>query len=90
LCQNGGHSILSSIGEIKKSRVGGDDSHVVFGQKLPGEKKCETVHCRDASPRFFFSFSFFVSYPECSAFLALFDLPVKVEQNAMKIMGLAV
>jgi hypothetical protein len=29
---------LSSVREIEKSRVGGDDSHVVFGQKFPGEK----------------------------------------------------
>jgi hypothetical protein len=31
-------------------QVGGDDSHVGFGQKIPGCKvKCETVHCRDAT-----------------------------------------
>jgi hypothetical protein len=30
LCQNGGIS--------EKSRVDGDDSHIVFGQKIPDEK----------------------------------------------------
>jgi hypothetical protein len=29
---------LSSVGETEKSRVDGDVSHVVFGQKFPGEK----------------------------------------------------
>jgi hypothetical protein len=33
-----GLSVLSSIREIEKSRVGGDSSHVVFHQKFPGEK----------------------------------------------------
>jgi hypothetical protein len=33
LCQNGGLSVLSSIGELE------DDSHVVFGQKFPGAKE---------------------------------------------------
>jgi hypothetical protein len=27
----------------------GDNSHVVFGKKLPGEKKSEMVHCHDAT-----------------------------------------
>jgi hypothetical protein len=27
----------------------GDDSHVVFGQKFPGEKGSEMVHCHDAT-----------------------------------------
>jgi hypothetical protein len=38
LCQNGGLSVSPSIGETEKSRVGGDDSHVVFSQKLPDEE----------------------------------------------------
>jgi hypothetical protein len=38
LCQNGGLSVLSSTAETIKSRVGVYDSHVVFGQKFPGEK----------------------------------------------------
>jgi hypothetical protein len=36
----------------KQRKVGwvGDDSHVVFGKKFPGEnRKCETVHCHDAA-----------------------------------------
>jgi hypothetical protein len=35
----------------RKVRWVGDDSHVAFGKKFPGEKKrmCETVHCRDAT-----------------------------------------
>jgi hypothetical protein len=34
----------------QKSRVGGDDSHVVFGKKNPWwKRKCETVRCRDAT-----------------------------------------
>jgi hypothetical protein len=36
LCQNGGLSILSLVGEAEKSKVGGRD---VFYQKSPGEKK---------------------------------------------------
>jgi hypothetical protein len=31
-------SVLSSIGETEKSGVGRGDSHIVFGQKFPGEK----------------------------------------------------
>jgi hypothetical protein len=32
-------SLLSSIGETENSRMGrGDDSHVMFGKKFPGEK----------------------------------------------------
>jgi hypothetical protein len=38
LRQNGGFSVLSSIGETERSRVGGDNSHVGFGQKFSGEK----------------------------------------------------
>jgi hypothetical protein len=45
LCQYGGLSFLSLIGETEKSKVGGDDSHIVFGQKL----KCEMVRCCDAT-----------------------------------------
>jgi hypothetical protein len=30
VCQNGGLSVLSSVGQIEKSTVGGGDSHVVF------------------------------------------------------------
>jgi hypothetical protein len=33
LCQNGGLSVLSSIGGTEKNMVGGDDSHSVFGKK---------------------------------------------------------
>jgi hypothetical protein len=35
----------------KQRKIGwvGDDRHVAFGQKFPGEKKCETVRCRDAT-----------------------------------------
>jgi hypothetical protein len=29
--------------------MGGDDSHVVFGQKFPGEKGSVRLHCRDAT-----------------------------------------
>jgi hypothetical protein len=39
LCQNGGLSVLSSISETEKSRVGAGNSHAVFGQKFPGEKE---------------------------------------------------
>jgi hypothetical protein len=35
LCQNGGLSVLSSVGE-SESAVGG--SNIVFGKKFPGEK----------------------------------------------------
>jgi hypothetical protein len=50
LCQNGSFSVLSSIGETENSRVGRGESHVVFGQKFPGEKrKCEMVPCRNAT-----------------------------------------
>jgi hypothetical protein len=31
-------SVLSSIGETQKSSVAGDESHVFFGKKFPGEK----------------------------------------------------
>jgi hypothetical protein len=47
--QNGGLSVLSSVVQTEKSRVGGDDSHVAFSQKFSGEKRCETVSCRDAT-----------------------------------------
>jgi hypothetical protein len=30
--------VLSSFGVTDKSKVGGDDSYVVLGQKFPGEK----------------------------------------------------
>jgi hypothetical protein len=58
LCQNGGLSVLSSIketekslrGPIQASGVDGDDSRVLIGQKFPCEKrKCEMVHCHDAT-----------------------------------------
>jgi hypothetical protein len=39
LYQNGGFSVLSSIGDSEESRVGEDESHVVFGQMFPGEKE---------------------------------------------------
>jgi hypothetical protein len=39
LCKNCNLSVLFSIGETEKSRVGGDDSLDVFGQKFPGEKE---------------------------------------------------
>jgi hypothetical protein len=48
-CQNGVLSVLSSIGETEKSRVGGDDSHVVFGHKFPGEKGSVRLCCHDAT-----------------------------------------
>jgi hypothetical protein len=38
LCQNGGLSVLSSIGETEKIGWMGDESHV-FGKKLHGEKQ---------------------------------------------------
>jgi hypothetical protein len=38
LCQNGGLSVLSSIGERRESRVGGRRQSCYFGQKLSGEK----------------------------------------------------
>jgi hypothetical protein len=38
LSQNGGLSVLSSIGEKRKVGWVGDDSHVIFGEILPGEK----------------------------------------------------
>jgi hypothetical protein len=41
LYQNGGLSVVSSIGETEKSRVrvGGDDSHVAFGQQFLDEER---------------------------------------------------
>jgi hypothetical protein len=36
LCQNGGLSVLSSVGE---TGLVGDDSHVDIGQKFSGEKE---------------------------------------------------
>jgi hypothetical protein len=47
LCQNGGLSVLSSVKETEKSRVGGGDIHVVFGQKFPGENG--SVSCCDTT-----------------------------------------
>jgi hypothetical protein len=32
------HDQSCQIGETENSKVGGDDSNVVFGQKFPGEK----------------------------------------------------
>jgi hypothetical protein len=37
LWQNGSLWVLSIVGETKKSRVGEDESHAVFGQKFPSE-----------------------------------------------------
>jgi hypothetical protein len=34
----GGFSVLPSIGVTEESKLGGDDSHIVFGQKFPSEK----------------------------------------------------
>jgi hypothetical protein len=49
LCQNGGLSVLSSIGETEKGSVGGDRQSCYFWPKILWWKtKCETVHCRDA------------------------------------------
>jgi hypothetical protein len=49
LCQNGGISLLSSIRETKKSRVGGNGSHVVSWSKIPWwKRKCKMLHCHDA------------------------------------------
>jgi hypothetical protein len=39
LCQNGGLSVLFWIREKERSRVGGDDSHVVSSEKSLGEKR---------------------------------------------------
>jgi hypothetical protein len=39
LCQNTGLSVLPSIGEKRKVGWMGDDSHVVFDQTFPCEKK---------------------------------------------------
>jgi hypothetical protein len=53
LCHSGNLSVLSSIGETEKSRVSGDDCHVVFGKKFSGEKrKCQMVCRRDATVSF--------------------------------------
>jgi hypothetical protein len=38
MCQNGGLSVLSLIGETEKSRMGGNGSHFLFGQRFRGEK----------------------------------------------------
>jgi hypothetical protein len=38
-CQNDGLSVLSSIGEKRKVGWVGDEGHVVFGLKRPGEKE---------------------------------------------------
>jgi hypothetical protein len=39
LCQNGGLSVLSSIGETQKGRVGRDDRPVAFGKKILVKKR---------------------------------------------------
>jgi hypothetical protein len=58
LYENGGLSVLSAIGETENLGGWGDGSHVVFGQKLPGEKgslrKCIVVkqHPDLLSPKF--------------------------------------
>jgi hypothetical protein len=52
LCKNDGLSVLSSIGDREKSRVGGNDSHVVFGKKIPDERLSMRLHCPDASEVF--------------------------------------
>jgi hypothetical protein len=39
LYKNGSLSILSSIEKREKSKVDGDNSHVVFGKKFRGEKR---------------------------------------------------
>jgi hypothetical protein len=44
LCQNVGLSVLSSIGETEKSRRGGGDSYVVFGQEFLGAKE-SVIRC---------------------------------------------
>jgi hypothetical protein len=50
LCKNGGLSVLCSVRETEKSKVGGEDSYVVFGQKFPGGKrKREIVCCHEAT-----------------------------------------
>jgi hypothetical protein len=49
LYQQGGLSVLSSIGETEKSIVGEGDSHVIFGKKITSEKESETVRCCDAT-----------------------------------------
>jgi hypothetical protein len=36
---NGDLSAIYSIGETEKRRVMGDDRHVIFGRKFPGEKE---------------------------------------------------
>jgi hypothetical protein len=54
LCQNGCLSVLSPFGETEKSRVGGNDSRVVYSKKIPWwGRKCETVRCRDTTANSF-------------------------------------
>jgi hypothetical protein len=54
LCQNGGLTVLSSIGETEESKVGGDNSYIVLGQTFPGEERSEIVCC-DATASSFVS-----------------------------------
>jgi hypothetical protein len=63
---------FSSIGETEKSRAGGDDSHIVFGKKIPWlKRKCETVYCRDATA------SYFVAKVPGEVFAHFYAVPVK-------------
>jgi hypothetical protein len=59
----------------KQRKVGwvGDESHVVFGKKFPGEKrKCETVFCHDATV------SSFVAKVQAKSLHILMQLPYNV------------
>jgi hypothetical protein len=50
-CQNGGFSVLSSMGETEKLGWVERDSHVVFffAKNFLVKKECDTVRCRDAA-----------------------------------------
>jgi hypothetical protein len=50
LCQNGGLSVLSSIGKIEKIKVGGGRQSCPFSSKISWwKRKCEMVCCLDAT-----------------------------------------
>jgi hypothetical protein len=72
LCQNGGLSVLSSIGETENSRVSGGWQSS-FGKKTPWwKRKCEAVRCHDAAA------SSFVAKVHVEVFACFHAVTVKV------------
>jgi hypothetical protein len=78
LCQNVGLSVLSLIRETEKSRVSGDDSHVVFGKKksLVEKEVWDGAYCQDVKQNYENAIDFALHFPLRGLLPCLRDITV--------------